>query len=156
MTRSVHDAEDVTGMVFLEAWRRRDAVLDVDGSAIGWLLVTTNNVSRNLSRSIRRYRHTLSTLPLPEDSPDHSEAVDVRLDSHPQLTALRQALARLPRRDQDILSLCVIEELSTADAAAVLNIPTGTVKSRLSRAKARLSASLTPLDTINSMEGGGR
>jgi len=156
MTRSVHDAEDVTGMVFLEAWRRRDAVLDVDGSAIGWLLVTTNNVSRNLSRSIRRYRHTLSTLPLPEDSPDHSDAVDVRLDSHPQLTALRQALARLPRRDQDILSLCVIEELSTADAAAVLNIPTGTVKSRLSRAKARLSASLTPLDTINSMEGGGR
>lgn len=156
MTRSVHDAEDVTGMVFLEAWRRRDTVLDVDGSAIGWLLVTTNNVSRNLSRSIRRYRHTLSTLPLPEDSPDHSDAVDVRLDSHPQLTALRQALARLPRRDQDILSLCVIEELSTADAAAVLNIPTGTVKSRLSRAKARLSASLTPLDTINSMEGGGR
>lgn len=156
MTRSVHDAEDVTGMVFLEAWRRRDAVLVVDGSAIGWLLVTTNNVSRNLSRSIRRYRHTLSTLPLPEDSPDHSDAVDVRLDSHPQLTALRQALARLPRRDQDILSLCVIEELSTADAAAVLNIPTGTVKSRLSRAKARLSASLTPLDTINSMEGGGR
>ena len=156
MTRSVHDAEDVTGMVFLEAWRRRDTVLDVDGSAIGWLLVTTNNVSRNLSRSIRRYRHTLSTLPLPEDSPDHSDAVDVRLDSHPQLTALRQALARLPCRDQDILSLCVIEELSTADAAAVLNIPTGTVKSRLSRAKARLSASLTPLDTINSMEGGGR
>ncbi|MDR6971354.1 sigma-70 family RNA polymerase sigma factor [Leifsonia shinshuensis] len=156
MTRSVHDAEDVTGMVFLEAWRRRDALTEVDGSVIGWLLVTANNVSRNLSRSIRRYRHTLSTLPAPEDSPDHSNSVDERLDSHPQLAALREALARLPRRDQDVLSLCVMEELSTADAAAVLNIPTGTVKSRLSRAKARLAALLTPIDTIISMEGGDR
>ncbi len=154
MTRSVHDAEDVTGMVFLEAWRRREALTEVDGSVIGWLLLTANNVSRNLSRSIRRYRHTLSTLPFPEDSPDHSNAVDDRLDSHPQLAALREALARLPRRDQDVLSLCVMEELSTADAAAVLNIPTGTVKSRLFRAKERLSALVAPTNTIISMEGG--
>lgn len=156
MTRSAHDAEDVTGIVFLEAWRRREALRDVDGSVIGWLLVTANNVSRNLARSTRRYRHTLSTLPMPEDSPDHSSAVDDRLDSQPRLMALREALSRLPRRDQDVLSLCVMEELSTADAAAVLNIPTGTVKSRLSRAKARLHTLVAPSDGALSMEGADR
>lgn len=153
MTQSVHDAEDVTGMVFLEAWRRRESLRDVNGSAIGWLLVTANNVSRNFTRSSRRYRHVLAGLPLPEDTPDHSDVVDDRLDFDPRRMALRGALARLSRRHQDVLSLCVIEELSTAEAATVLNIPLGTVKSRLSRAKARLSALLDATPAAASMEG---
>ena len=153
MTQSVHDAEDVTGMVFLEAWRRRESLRDVDGSAIAWLLVTANNVSRNFSRSSRRYRHVLAGLPLPEDAPDHSAAVDDRLDFDSRRVALRGALARLSRRDQGVLSLCVIEELSTADAAAALKIPLGTVKSRLSRAKARLAALLDAAPALASVEG---
>jgi RNA polymerase sigma-70 factor (ECF subfamily) len=52
---------------------------------------------------------------------------------------LRTALATLPRRDQDILTLCVLEELSTAEAAEALGVAPGTVKSRLSRAKSRLA-----------------
>jgi RNA polymerase sigma-70 factor (ECF subfamily) len=153
-TESVHDAEDVTGMVFLEAWRRRESMRDVDGSVVGWLLVTANNVSRNFTRARRRYRHVLAVLPLPEYAPDHSQAVDDRLDSHPQRTALHTALSRLPRRDQDILSLCVIEELSTAEAASVLQIAPGTVKSRLSRAKARLAALLDETPELAATEGG--
>lgn len=153
LTPSVHDAEDVTGMVFLEAWRRREVMRDVDGSVIGWLLVTANNVGRNFSRSRRRYQHVLTVLPKQENAPDHTDAVDDRLDSDPRRSALRSALPRLSRRDQDILSLCVIEELSTADAAAVLQVPPGTVKSRLSRAKARLAALLHETTPLVSMEG---
>jgi RNA polymerase sigma-70 factor (ECF subfamily) len=55
-----------------------------------------------------------------------------------------------------VLSLCVIEELSTAEAAAVLQIPPGTVKSRLSRAKARLASLLHETTPLASMEGGLR
>jgi RNA polymerase sigma-70 factor (ECF subfamily) len=156
LTPSVHDAEDVTGMVFLEAWRRREALREVDGSVIGWLLVTANNINRNFSRSRRRYQHVLTVLPLQGNAPDHSDAVDDRLDSDPQRSALRSALPRLSRRDQDVLSLCVIEELSTAEAAAVLQVPPGTVKSRLSRAKARLASLLHETTPLASMEGGLR
>jgi RNA polymerase sigma factor (sigma-70 family) len=156
MTQSVLDAEDVTGMVFLEAWRRRESLRDIDGSVIGWLLVTANNVSRNFTRSSRRYQHVLAVLPAAEDTPDHSGAVDDRLDSDPRRAALRDALARLPRRDQDVLSLCVVEELSTAEAAAALNVAPGTVKSRLSRAKGRLSALLGESSPLATMEGGVR
>ncbi|SEA92013.1 RNA polymerase sigma factor [Leifsonia sp. 21MFCrub1.1] len=156
MTNSAHDAEDVTGMVFLEAWRRRDSLRDVDGSVIGWLLVTANNVSRNLARASRRYRHVLAGLPTPEQMPDHSHLVDARLDSDRRRVALHGALSRLPRRDQDILSLCVIEELSTADAAAALDVAPGTVKSRLSRAKVRLAALLAESTDFASTEGGLR
>ncbi|MGO4536976.1 RNA polymerase sigma factor [Leifsonia sp. 2MCAF36] len=153
LTSSIHDAEDVTAVVFLEAWRRREAMREVNDSVIGWLLVMTNFVFRNYSRASRRYRDGLQQLPPPEYSPDHADAVDDRIDRDSRRAALRTALATLPRRDQDILTLCVLEELSTADAAAALGIAPGTVKSRLSRAKARLAALLQGDDTLQTNGG---
>lgn len=61
-----HTAEDVTAMVFYEAWRRRLFVRVVDGSVLPWLLVTTNNVARNQARHEPRPRYLLSRLPLPD------------------------------------------------------------------------------------------
>ena len=46
--------------------------------------------------------------------------------------------ARLPRREQEVFALCAWSELSYEDAAIALRIPVGTVRSRLSRARARL------------------
>ncbi|KQP57850.1 RNA polymerase sigma factor [Agreia sp. Leaf283] len=152
LTASVHDAEDITAVVFLESWRRRTSMRVTDGSTIAWLLVTTNYVFRNFARSSRRYRVALEHLPLPEDTPDHAEATDERLDLDARRVALREALAQLPRRDQDVLTLCLLEELSTAEAAEALGIAPGTVKSRLSRAKVRLSELLRQPD-LTSMGG---
>ncbi|MGO4592375.1 RNA polymerase sigma factor [Leifsonia sp. 2TAF2] len=154
LTSSIHDAEDVTAVVFLEAWRRRDAMRIVNGSVVGWLLVMTNFVFRNYARSSRRYREGLQQLPPPENSPDHAAAVDDRIDRDARRSALRTALATLPTRDQDILTLCVLEELSTAEAAEALGIAPGTVKSRLSRAKTRLAALLN--DDALQTNGGER
>jgi len=139
LTASLHDAEDIVAVVFLEAWRRRDAMRVVDGSVVAWLLVTTNFVFRNWVRASRRYREGLQQLPPPEHAPDHADFVDDRIDQDARRTSLRAALAQLPKRDQDILTLCVLEELSTTEAAAALGVAPGTVKSRLSRAKARLT-----------------
>ena len=47
-------------------------------------------------------------------------------------------IAQLPRREQDVFVLCAWSELSYEDAALALGIPVGTVRSRLSRARARL------------------
>ena len=47
-------------------------------------------------------------------------------------------LARLPEEQRAVLLLVAVEDLSYADAAKVLNIPVGTVMSRLSRARERL------------------
>ena len=49
---------------------------------------------------------------------------------------------RLPARERDVVALVVWEELDYQSAAAALNIPVGTVRSRLSRARRRLSSSL--------------
>jgi RNA polymerase sigma-70 factor (ECF subfamily) len=137
ITRSSNDADDVLSITFLEAWRRAHAIRFVDGSMLPWLLVTATNSARNLSRSARRYRAMIGRLPI--DSHD-DERLFRAIDSE-TLDAFR----RLSLADQRILTLCVMEGFSEKDAAAALGVPAGTVKSRLSRAKARLAASLTPL-----------
>jgi RNA polymerase sigma factor (sigma-70 family) len=129
------DADDIVSIAFLEAWRRADAVRFVDGSMLPWLLVTATNTARNLARSSRRYRTMLGRLPSdPHDEDRYFDSTDGEA---------QRALLRLSAADQRILTLCVLEELSEKDAAAVLGIPLGTVKSRLSRAKARLAGRLT-------------
>jgi RNA polymerase sigma-70 factor (ECF subfamily) len=130
LVTSPGDAEDVLAVVFLEAWRRREAVRFVDGSILPWLLVTTTHAAQNLRRGARRYRALLDRLPPPEAAPDHADRFDTG--------AATAALRRLPRADQEVLALCVLEELSEREAAAALRVRPGTVKSRLFRAKARL------------------
>ncbi|NQX28486.1 RNA polymerase sigma factor [Microbacteriaceae bacterium VKM Ac-2854] len=160
LTRSAHDAEDATAMVFLEAWRKRRSVRLVDGSIIGWLLVTTNYVVRNLMRSMNRYAHALAKLPPSPDADDHAEEIGDRLDRTSRESVVREAFGRLNRADQDIITLCVLEEFSGAQAAAALGIPVGTVKSRLSRAKQRLgtltTASLEAQPIATTTMGGAR
>jgi RNA polymerase sigma-70 factor (ECF subfamily) len=140
LMRSPHDAEDVTALVFLEAWRKRDAVRVVDGSIVGWLLVTTNYVARNFVRSLRRYREAMDRLPAPSAADDHAAEVDARLDRASGDRRVRDAFSRLSKNDQDVITLCVLQELTTGQTAAALGVPVGTVKSRLSRAKSRLAA----------------
>lgn len=160
LTRSAHDAEDATAMVFLEAWRKRRSVRVVDGSIVAWLLVTTNFVSRNLQRSVNRYANALAKLPPSPDALDHADEIGERLDRASREGVVRDAFARLNRADQDIITLCVLEEFSGQEAAAALGIPVGTVKSRLSRAKQRLgtltTASLETTTIATTTMGGAR
>ena len=60
-------------------------------------------------------------------------------------TALYEALAELPPGYRDAVVLCDLEERSYEEAARLMQCPTGTVRSRLHRARLLLSAKLTPL-----------
>ena len=139
------DAEDVVAVVFLEAWRRRRDVRLVDGSLLPWHLVVTTNVSLNTERSGRRYRRLLAKLPAAEDAVDPSNEVGDRLDSERMSQQITAALQRLGASDRRIVDLCLVDQLPMAAVASVLDLPVGTVKSRLSRARAKLQAELGSL-----------
>lgn len=138
----VHDAEDVVATVFLEAWRNRKRVRIVNESALPWLLTVTVNVSLNLNRSKRRYRRLLSAAPPSEAYGDPSEAVAEYLDSQARARSLTRAMAKLSRVDQSIVELVLIEEMTLNDAATALQLPVGTVKSKLHRARKKLQVDL--------------
>lgn len=138
------EAEDATATVFLEVWRHRSRVQAHDGSALPWLYGVATNVCRNLTRSGRRRRRGLAALPPPPVEPDLAERVVDRLSSTARMQRVLVAIRELPVREQEVLGLVAWSGLSYEQAAAALDVPVGTVRSRLSRARARLSALTDP------------
>ena len=130
-------AEDLVSIVFLEAWRRINKPLP-SGKELPWLLGIATNVLRNRRRAERRHAAALRRVPEPSPDPTFEDDSDQRLDDEELIGRALALIARLPRREQEVFALCAWSELSYEDAAIVLGIPVGTVRSRLSRARAHL------------------
>lgn len=133
------DAADLTSVVFLEAWRRRRDVEMHQESVLPWLLGIARLVVLRHTRMVHRHRAALRRLPA-DSGDDPTPSVDARLDAQRRLQAAEASLARLSRPDQEVLTLCGWGGMDYAAAAVSLGVPVGTVRSRLSRARARLAA----------------
>lgn len=134
-------AEDVTQETFLVAWRRRGAARLVDGSMLPWLLVIATNTARTHSRSARRWLALLRRMPVPRPGVDTDLADEVagRLDDQRRMAEILAAVRRLPRAERDAVALCLWSGVPYPDAAVVLGITEVAVRSRVSRARARLA-----------------
>ena len=133
------EAEDLTAVVFLEAFRRRSEVIVVEGKLLPWLYGIATNVLRNRRRAMWRNRHLVAQLarqPRTDVSPD----VAARSEAAEQMRSVLLRIAKLPRQQQDVVALCAWSGLSYEEAAAALRVPVGTVRSRLSRARASLDS----------------
>jgi RNA polymerase sigma factor (sigma-70 family) len=132
-------AEEVMSMTFLEAWRCRDAIAADGGSLRPWLLGIATNLARSQRRAAWRHRTALARLAVADELPDFADDASGRLDDAARIKAVHRALAGLPGRELEVLALCVWSGLGYAEAAEALDVPVGTVRSRLSRARARLA-----------------
>jgi len=130
-------AREMLQVVFLEAWRRRNKELPPD-KVLPWLYGIATNVLRNQRRSERRFAATLRRLPAAQVEPDFADSAAEHLDYERQAQTAMSRLRALPKREQDVFVLCVAMELPYDDAAFALGVPIGTVRSRLSSARARL------------------
>lgn len=138
-------AEDLTSITFLEAWRHRDRLPSGDvGSALPWLLGVSNNVVRNARRGQRRYQEVLGRLPQPPVAPPAEDEAIERAATEAGLRHALDTISALPEREQEVVMLVLWSGLSYEEAATTLAIPVGTVRSRLSRARAKLQVVLTP------------
>ncbi|WP_427164459.1 RNA polymerase sigma factor [Streptomyces sp. C1-1] len=135
-------AEDVMSATFMEAWRRRASVEADGGSLRPWLLGIATNVARSQYRSNRRYRNAAiaaaAANAAEEQVEDHAEETVGRLDDRRRIAATLAALSLLKRPEREVLTLCLCEGMEYAEAARVLGVPVGTVRSRLSRARGKL------------------
>ncbi len=107
-----------------------------------WLFVILKNVFRNGKRRAQHdiaYRNQLE-----QDAPAYSGADQHR---HLVLAEVREAFQRLTDDHREVLMLIALEGLRYEEAAEVLNISVGTVKSRLSRARSALRALVDVRDT---------
>ncbi|MEU5630071.1 RNA polymerase sigma factor [Streptomyces rishiriensis] len=132
-------AEEVLSETFLAAWRGREDVAVEGGSLRPWLFGIATNKARNADRSLRRRLAFLARrAPGAQEVDDFAEDVAGRVDDARRLADVQRVLGRLRRHEREVIALCVWGGLDYAQAAEALGVPVGTVRSRLSRARARL------------------
>jgi RNA polymerase sigma-70 factor (ECF subfamily) len=135
-------AEEMAQDAFLRAWRglahwRRESSFST------WLFALAANVYRS---ELKRF--PTETLPLdaaPEPSRPASQQHE--LEERGQCEALRRAVLALPLRYREPVVLFYFHEMDVAAAAATLGLPEGTLKARLSRARALLRQRFPRLET---------
>lgn len=139
-------AEDAASEVFLVAWRRRAEVVFSNEleSVLPWLLGVATNHLRNVRRGETRAGVALARLDIHEAQPDFSDEVIGRLGDEARMAEVLGLLDELPEHERDVLALCAWSGLDYEGAAVALAVPVGTVRSRLSRARAHLQELLTP------------
>ena len=89
-----------------------------------------------------RHRQARPTVPLPEDGPREPADTRDRMAEQDTAMAVEEALGRLPVDQRAAIILVDIEGYSVADAAEMLDVAEGTVKSRCARGRARLAVLL--------------
>jgi RNA polymerase sigma factor (sigma-70 family) len=134
-------AEDLTQATFLVAWRKRRQVRILQGTALPWLLVVAGNQARSEWRSARRRRALLGRLTT-EHEPDPADDAAGRLDDERAMGRVLAAVRKLPRAEREAVALCLWSGVSYPEAAAALGITEVAVRSRVSRARARLTQQL--------------
>lgn len=111
-----------------------------------WLYGLAHNVCRHhrrrRQRRLRWLREPVDDGPGLDDLPDLAPDVVERLARRELRSEVRRQVARLPARYRSTLLLRDWEDLSYAEIAEVLEIPVGTVRSRLHQARARLATAL--------------
>lgn len=128
-------ADDLVAETFVVAFRRRTDFAAVHRSARPWLYgIATRLLSQHWRDSERRERLHAKSLPeLPAEGPAE-RAVDAAAAAHLR-GPVGAALRELTPSDLDVLLLVAWEDLTYEEVATALEIPVGTVRSRLHRAR---------------------
>jgi RNA polymerase sigma-70 factor, ECF subfamily len=133
MLRDAGRAEEVTQDVFLKLWR---ALPLYDGrAAIGtWLYTIARNTCLSALRA-ESYRRTSALTDATEPSASSTT---------PLALSVEQCLSRLPDVQRQVITLFYLQERSVTDVASMLDLPEGTVKSHLHRARRALAEMMEP------------
>ena len=132
LLRTPAEAEDVAQEAFVRAFLALDK-FDETRPFRPWLLQITRNVAKNRLRSLSRYWTMVKRWWQEEET-----AVEATAVSQDESAQLWQAVQQLRPKAQEVVYLRYFLELSEAETAEALDVPAGTVKSRLHRALQQL------------------
>ena len=140
LARSPEGADDCVQEAMLRAYRSFDSLRGSDAKA--WLLT----IVRNCHATAFKQQQRRAQVPLPEEHDPLDGQTLISAEPGPESASIRQDEARtlerlvaeLPEEYREILILREVEDMDYRAIAAVVNVPLGTVMSRLARARAAL------------------
>ncbi len=141
-TNNHTEAEDITQEVFLRVFRNLKSFRSGQGTFVVWLARLTRNLLIDHYRRGKMDRSTDSIedqLPLLEEKASLGSRTDALLAGREAGEILQAALQKLSPELRETVILRDLEELEYREIAQVLNVPEGTVKSRLNRARSELA-----------------
>jgi RNA polymerase sigma factor (sigma-70 family) len=144
LMRNGDDAEDVVQEAFLKAFRAIDSFRG--GDARVWMLSIVRNTAMTF---LRKRRENIAMDADSHEPVDRSPDPEQGLLGKTRRDQVRRAIGRLEPEFRDALVLREIDGLSYKEIAAILNVPPGTVMSRLSRARQKLLSELAPQKEIH-------
>jgi RNA polymerase sigma factor (sigma-70 family) len=131
-------ADDLVAETFLVAFRKRAGYDRRYRDARPWLYgIATNLVAQHRREEARQFRLRQAAGPDPVEH-DHAERAALDVTAQSIRAPLADAVAGLAPPDRDVLLLIAWEQLSYDEVARALNIPVGTVRSRLHRARTKI------------------
>lgn len=130
IVRDEADAQDVTQDVFVQAWRQADRFEASRGNVVAWLVTMTRTRAIDLLRR-RRVRPGLTDDGAGVDVTDDAPPQDVQFEWGERAASVRRAVGDLPPLQRLAVELAFFEGLSHAEIAAQLELPLGTVKTRV-------------------------
>ncbi len=134
------EAEGLLGEVFRIAFERRSTFDLTRDCARPWLYgIAANVVAKHHRSEVRRLRATMRLARRPALSDDPADRAVPAADASTRWSWVADAIAKLPDAERQTLLLFAWEELTYDEIADALGVPVGTVRSRLSRARARLA-----------------
>jgi RNA polymerase sigma-70 factor (ECF subfamily) len=136
-------ADDLASQTFLVAFDRRGSYDGTRANARPWLLGIATNLIHGKRRQERRQLRAYGRAGADLDV-NPLEGIEARADAQRLRPRLAAVLASLPGDEVDPLLLFAWAELSYEEIAEALDLPIGTVKSRLSRARRRVRELLPP------------
>ncbi|WNV75709.1 RNA polymerase sigma factor [Geodermatophilus sp. DSM 44513] len=147
--RAGERADDLLSETFLIAFRRRTDYRPERLDVRPWLIgIATNLLHGHARAERRRYRALARAAAQPPEHGDDPADSAGRWSAEALRGPLAAALAGLHARDRDVLLLFAWGQLSYEEIAAVLDVPTGTVRSRLNRARRQTRAVLGPASPL--------
>ena len=140
-------ADDVIAETFLVAWERLDSYDLNHDDARPWLFGIATNLLRRHHRTEARLLKAAAKSALRDSVADESDRVAARTDALAATGHIAMALKSMPAIDRDTLLLYAWGELTYEGIAAAMDVPVGTVRSRLNRARRTLRNELDPTQT---------
>ncbi|PJE77022.1 hypothetical protein COV05_01210 [Candidatus Uhrbacteria bacterium CG10_big_fil_rev_8_21_14_0_10_48_16] len=141
IVKSLQDAEEIVSETFIRAMRQRN-LFDPDFRIGAWLYRVTSNRSINFLRDHHRHAELVNKR-YNELVPDEAESLEDLLLEEQRRLWMEARLECLSPVHREILLLRYWRDFSYVDIAEALNVPIGTVMSRLSRAHGKLRDNLT-------------